>query len=399
MLSQNRDSRKVPGFSCLLYTLALFGLSAAGFAQEGQFEKAFHQGTAAMRGGQLDEAVADFSKAAALKPSFAEAFFNLGIAQLQQGHLDEAVTALSKSISLKPGLRGANLFLGIARYRKNDYAEAIPSLRRETRIDAANADAWMWLGVVQLAAGDATDASATLDKAARLSPNNVDILYHRGRAHMLVSKETYEHMYQVAPESWRIHQVLAQSLVEQSRYEEAANEVQVAIGLRPGEPGLHEELADIYWKQNDLVKAESEFQNELKTDPESLSSMYKLAVVSIERSKPEVSVELLSQVLGKTSHRANAHYQLGRAEAQLGNTEAAIQNFTSAVSDSGESDTETLRQSYYQLAQLYRRQQKYDQSRAALDAFMRLKQQADAQQSQKLQDKLKRSAQMKDAKQ
>jgi len=387
------------GFSCLLYTMALFGLSAAGFAQEGQFEKAFHQGTAAMRGGQLDEAVADFSKAVALKPSFAEAFLNLGIAQLQQGHLDDAVTALSKSISLKPGLRGANLFLGIARYRKNDYAQAIPSLRRETRIDAANADAWMWLGVVQLAAGDATGASATLDKAAMLSPNNVDILYHRGRAHMLVSKETYEHMYQVAPESWRIHQVLAQSLVEQARYEEAANEVQVAIGLKPGEPGLHEELADIYWKQNDLVKAESEFQNELKTDPESLSSMYKLAVVSIERSKPEVSVELLSQVLDKTSHSANAHYQLGRAEAQLGNTEAAIQNFTSAVSDSGESHTETLRQSYYQLAQLYRREQKNDQSRAALDAFMRLKQQADAQQSQKLQDKLKRSVQMNDAKQ
>jgi tetratricopeptide (TPR) repeat protein len=393
----------MPGFSCLLYTMALFGLSAAGFAQEGQFEKAFNQGAAAMRGGQLDEAVADFSKAAALKPSFAEAFLNLGIAQLQQGHLDEAVTALSKSVRLKPGLRGANLFLGIARYRKNDYAEAIPSLRRETRIDAANADAWMWLGVVQLAAGDATGASATLDKAAMLSPNNVDILYHRGRAHMLVSKETYEHMYQVAPESWRIHQVLAQSLVEQARYEEAAHEAQVAIGLKPGEPGLHEELADIYWKQNDLVKAESEFQNELKTDPESLSSMYKLAVVSIERSKPEVSVQLLSQVLGKTSHSANAHYQLGRAEAQMGNTEAAIQNFTSAVSDSGESHTETLRQSYYQLAQLYRREQKNDLSRAALDAFMRLKQQADAQQSQKLQDKLKRSEQMseqmKDAKQ
>jgi len=384
------------GFSRLLCCLAFVAMPALGFAQDAQFEKAFHQGADAMRSGQLDEAVANFSKAAALKPTFAEAYFNLGIAQLQLGHLDEAVTALNKSVTLKPGLRGANLFLGIARYRKNDYADAITALKRETRIDAANADAWMWLGVAQLAAGDATDASATLDKAAVLSPNNVDILYHRGRAHMLVSKETYEHMYQVAPESWRIHQVLAQSLVEQARYEEAANEAQVAIGLKPGEPGLHEELADIYWKQNQLVKAESEFQSELKTDPESLSSMYKLAVVSIERSKPEVSVELLSEVLRRAPRYANAHYQLGRAQAQLGNTETAIQNFTSAVSDSGQSDTETLRQSYYQLAQLYRREQKTEESRAALDAFMRLKQQADAQQSQKLQDKMKRSTQMQD---
>jgi hypothetical protein len=55
-----------------------------------------------------------------------------------------------------------------------------------------------------------------------------------------------------------------------------------------------------------------------------------------------------------------------------------------------------LRQSYYQLAQLYRRQQKTEESKAALENFMRLKQQADAQQAQRLQDKIKRSAQMQD---
>jgi hypothetical protein len=45
---------------------------------------------------------------------------------------------------------------------------------------------------------------------------------------------------------------------------------------------------------------------------------------------------------------------------------------------------------------LYRREQKPEQSRAALDSFMRLKQQADARQAQKLQDKLKRSSQTSD---
>jgi hypothetical protein len=64
------------------------------------------------------------------------------------------------------------------------------------------------------------------------------------------------------------------------------------------------------------------------------------------------------------------------------------------VTDSNNADTETLRQSYYQLAQLYRRQQKPQESRAALDSFMRLKQQADAQQAQNLQEKLRRSAEL-----
>jgi len=62
------------------------------------------------------------------------------------------------------------------------------------------------------------------------------------------------------------------------------------------------------------------------------------------------------------------------------------------VADAGRSDSETVRQSYYQLAQLYRRAQRPEDSRAALDSFMRLKQQADAAQAQKLEDKLKRAS-------
>jgi hypothetical protein len=44
-----------------------------------------------------------------------------------------------------------------------------------------------------------------------------------------------------------------------------------------------------------LPKAELEFQRELKSNPEITTSMYKLAVVSLERSNPQTAEELLSQ--------------------------------------------------------------------------------------------------------
>lgn len=372
-----------------------FASSPLALCQNGEVEKAFHHGADALRNGHLDVASADFSKVIALSPAFAEAYFNLGLARLQQGNFDGAVAPFEKSLSLKPKLRGANLFLGIARYRRNNYAGAIIALKREAQIDPSNPKVLMWLGVAQLGAGDDAAAAVSLDHAAALSPDDVDILYHRGRAHMLVSKESYEQMYKADPTSWRVHQVLAQSFVEQDRFDEAVNECQKAIAAMPREPGLHEELADVYWKQNQLPKAESEFQDELQIDPESFSSMYKLAVVSIERSKPDVAAKLLTEVLNRSPKYPNANYQLGRAEAQMGNTSAAIGNFSAAVAD-GKADAETLRQSYYQLAQLYRREQKTEESQAALGKFMRLKQQADAQQAQKLQDKLSRSTQMQD---
>jgi tetratricopeptide (TPR) repeat protein len=388
---------KLTYFRLKLVLVGVFTISALAQSQTAVFEKTFQEGTTAMRGGQLEQAASAFTQVTIQAPAFAEAYFNLGLVRLQQGRLDEAARALDRAVALKPKLRGANLFLGIARYRKNDYPQAIAALKRETQVDPTSSKAFMWLGVTQLASGDDVAATNSLDKAAALNPDDVDILYHRGRAHMLVSKESYERMYKVDPNSWRIHQVLAQSFVEADRLDEAANECRQAIQLKEGEPGLHEELADIYLKQNQLSQAEAEFQNEIKIDPESVTAMFKLAVVSLERSKPEAAAALLTEVLRRTPDSSEAHYQMGRVQTQLGNVDVAIASFNTAVRESGTGDTETLRQSYYQLAQLYRREQKADESRAALDSFMRLKQQADAQQERKLQDKLKRSAQMQEA--
>ncbi len=384
-------SREVVVICLFAACLAIFTFPATVVAQNPKIEKTFRLGTEALRNGQLDEAAADFSQAIASAPTFAEAHFNLGLARFQQGRFDEAITSLTRSLVLRPTLRGANLFLGIAQYRNNDFDKASISLSREIRLDPKSADAFMWLGVVQLTRGNPAAAVANLEKASQLRPKDVDILYHLGRAHMLVSMKNYEDMYEAAPDSWRVHQVLAQSYVEAGRLDEAALECQKAIQAKPQEPGLHEALADVYLKKNDLVQAEAEYQNELKISPRSLATIYGLAVVSIDRSKPEVAAELLRQVLQREPDSANVHYQLGRAEAQLGNTSEAIRNFSAVVAQSEQADSETLRQSYFQLAQLYRRARQPEESRAALDTFLKLKQQADARGQQKLRDKLKRA--------
>jgi tetratricopeptide (TPR) repeat protein len=395
--SQIAIFHRIGGTKVFARCLAVLIVSLPLSGQNLEFERTFQQGTQASRTGQWQQAAEDFAKAATLDPTSAPAYFNLGLAQLQQGHVDDALVALNRTVSLAPKFHGANLFLGIARYRKNDYKGADVALKSELRLDPRNPQALMWLGVVQLAAGDADAASITLDQAAKIKPDDIDILYHRGRAHMLVSKESYEQMYKADPQSWRVHQALAQSFVEADRLEDAAKECEIAIQSRPTEPGLHEELGDIYWKQNQLEKAESSFGDELKIDKESLSSIYKLAAVSLERSKPENTVSLLNDLLHRSPRYPGAQYELGRAEAQLGQVDSAIGSFEAVVADKGNIDIETKRQSYYQLAQLYRRAQRPEDSRNALESFMRLKQEADAVQAQKLEDKKARSAEAQQA--
>jgi tetratricopeptide (TPR) repeat protein len=367
--------------------LMAFLASVPAFGQESMMESRFRHGTEAMRNGSFEEAAQDFLAVIHTSPRFAEAYLNLGLVREQQGKYENAIQSLQQALRLKPALRGANLFLGIAQYRLNHYDQAIAALEREAKANPSDAQAWMWLGVTQLAAEKPEDAVLALDTAAKLAPSDVDILYHRGHAHMLVSKESYERMFHADPHSLRVHQVLAQADAEAGRDQDAIAEYQAALKIAPDQPGLHEALGTEYWKTGKLDEAEAEYQQELTLDPRSILATYKLGSLLVERAKAQEGKPLLEAALRQNPNLRNAYYYLGRAEMQLGNDEAAVANLKRAVS--ADTDPEIIQQAYYQLAQLYRRMHKAEESQAALVQFQKLRQEATEHQQQLFEKKRK----------
>jgi tetratricopeptide (TPR) repeat protein len=347
----------------------------------------FRQATEAMRTGRLDEAAEGFSYVIRASPAFAEAHLNLGLVCEEQGKNGEAIASFSKALTIKPRLRGANLFLGIAEYRLNELDKAIAALHKETNNYPADANAWMWLGVAELAKAQPEDAAEALDKAAKLAPTNVDILYHRGRAHLLVSKNSYEKMFKADPHSWRVHQVLAQADAESDRHTDAIAEYEAAIKLAPRQPGLHEELGIEYRNAGQIEAADAQFRAELDIDVNNTGARYKLGTLQLERGRPEEAKKLIESALQQNPNLPDAHYYLGRAQMQLGNDEAALASFKVILSSHPDSEIET--QTYYQLANVYRRLHRMDESKAALAQFESLKQQSNAQQQQLYEKKRK----------
>ena len=338
----------------------------------------FRQATEALKQGRLDEAASGFASVVAAAPTFAEAYLNLGLVQEEQGKNQEAIATLQKAIRLKPRLRGANLFLGIAQYRLNRLDLAAASLKKETTYDPSSASAWMWLGVVQLADGKADEAVEALDRARKLDPKNVDILYNRGRAHLLVSKNSYDEMYKADPDSWRVHQVLAQAYSESDRHPEAITEYQAALKKAPNQPGLHEELGSEYLATDKLEEAEAEFAEEVKLDPNNAIASFKLGATQIERGKAEQGKSSVEAALQKNPRLKNASYYLGRAEMQLGNNDAAINALK--LTTASDSDPNIIEQAWYQLAILYRRMRQPEDAKKALAVFQRLKDESTARQ-------------------
>jgi tetratricopeptide (TPR) repeat protein len=370
---------------CLLCGVTLLGWPACLWAQGATSDDVFRQASEAMREGKLDEAGDQFAEVAKRSPNFAEAYLNLGLVREEQGRNEEAIASLQKALVLKPKLRGANLFLGIAEYRLNQLDKAVTTLHKETANYPLDANAWMWLGVTELARERPEEAAQSLDKAAKLAPDNVDILYQRGRAHLLISKDSYAHMFKADPNSWHVHQVLAQADAESDRYEEAIAEYQTAIKLAPNQPGLHEELGVQYQKAGKLEQAEPELRKELEIDPHNVLAAYQLGTLKVELGDAAQGKAFIEGALAQNPHLKDAQYYLGRAEMQLGNDGPAVEALKRAVSE--DSDPQIIQQAWYQLGIVYRRTHRMAEAQQAMQMFQKLKDEEAEQLRESLQKK------------
>jgi tetratricopeptide (TPR) repeat protein len=373
-------------FSQFLLGLMLLAALSRPEAQSPESTAKFTQAAEAMRQGNLAEADAGFAAVVKTEPRFAAAHFNLGLVRQQEGRLEEAIASFEKALTLEPKLRGANLFLGITQFRLNHLDKAATAIQKETVAYPKDANAWMWLGVVRLAEDRAEDAAEALDRADKLKPGDQDILYHRGRAHLLVSKDSYAEMFKVDPQSWRVHRVLAQANAEAERHLDAITEYEAAIKLAPTQPGLHEELGSEYRNANKIPEAEAAFERELEIDPNNVLAKYKLGAVLVEQGDGARAKKLMEEAEQEKPGLVHMDYNLGRAEMLVGNDALAAAHFERTV----KSDTtpEVVEQAWYQLGTIYRRERRMEEARSAMATYQKLKDQ-EAEKSQETLEKLR----------
>jgi lipoprotein NlpI len=130
-----------------------------------------------------DRAIADFSQAIKLDPKYAAAFYNRGAAYSVRNEYDRAIADFSAAIQLEPNFAAAFYNRGTAYAAKNEYDSAIVDFNEAIRLNPKLASAYNNRGFAFMGQKDYDRAIADYSEAVKLDPRYASAFHNRGLAY------------------------------------------------------------------------------------------------------------------------------------------------------------------------------------------------------------------------
>ena len=311
---------------------------------------------------QVDLEIAEFRKATESDPNMADAFVNLGAAYMEEHDYGAAIAPLKRALVLSPDLPVGHQMLGYALLAQGYAAEAIPHLQK---VDAKEA-----LAIAEIETGQLADAVVNFSAVLSQRPGDPDLLYYLGHASGLLSKNAIDTLMATHPDSARAHQALAENYFVLRQMPQAEKEYTEALRLRPGLPGLHLELGQVYANSGEWPKAEEEFRAEAHLQPGNSEAAYRLGTALLQQGKAHEARAELERADKLQLDMPETLYFLGKAASLDGDLSLAEKSWTRVIAL--ERETSLAAQAHFGLAALYRKQGKTTQAQHEMQEFQRL---------------------------
>jgi Flp pilus assembly protein TadD len=176
---------------------------------------------------------------------------------LEAGELNEAIAELSRAASLDPTLGQAHSLLAVAYDQKGLRERARDSYARAVEVNESDAQALNNLGYSLYLSGNYRAAVDRLKRGARLAPKDERILNNLALAQCRLGKydDAYKSFARAGGEySGRIN--IASMLVRAGHEEKAIEHLEAARRLEPAATGVLQQLADLYERNGKRDKAD-----------------------------------------------------------------------------------------------------------------------------------------------
>jgi tetratricopeptide (TPR) repeat protein len=167
------------------------------------------------------------------------------------------------------------------------------------------------------------------------------------RCYEKLATAAYLKMYQVDPDSFRVHQLLGDLAATRNDDGKAIEEYRAAVKLNPGAPTLHYSLGHILWKDLRVPEARVELLAELKINPRHAGTLHDLGDSYLQEHQPEKALPYLSQAVSSDSGNPDIHRDLGTAYSQLKEYTKAEPEYKIALANDQDGSV------HYKLAKVY----------------------------------------------
>lgn len=155
-------------------------------------------------------------------------------------------------------------------------------------------------------------------------------------------------LFEVAPDSYHVHELLGQLYVSREEDDKALTEYLAVAAARPNLPGVHFWLGHLYWKHGDADHAITELTRELELSPGHPEANAEQGTVLVAEQRAAEAIPHLQAAIRSKPDLWPAYAQLGRAYAMEKNYSGAEQMLKRALAHDPDGSA------HYQLALVLR---------------------------------------------
>jgi tetratricopeptide (TPR) repeat protein len=198
-------------------------------------------------------------------------------------------------------------------------AEAVPILRKAIR-NVAISDQEKRVGLAGVRCAMTRnlpyEAVEFLQILSRDFPRDPEVLYQATHAYSDLSIRASQDLLRAAPESYQVHELNAESLEMQGKWDEAATEYRNILRVEPNIPGIHYRLGRVLLSKpnptSDLAQeAKRNFEGELKIDPQNAGAEYVLGELARQASEWTDAISHFTRATKLDAGFAEAYLGLG----------------------------------------------------------------------------------------
>lgn len=167
-------------------------------------------------------------------------------------------------------------------------------------------------------------------------PNDPEVLYVSTHAYSDLATRTAADLAQKAPQSAQAHELNAESLEMQGKWDQAAKEYERVLQQNPNAPGIHFRLGRLLLSKPNpgpdmAEQAKKEFEAELKIDPTNAGAEYVLGELARESQQWPEAVQHFSRAAKLDAGFGDAYLGLGQSLISSQKYEEALAPLETAV--------------------------------------------------------------------